>query len=97
MSCKENFTQQEALTNHIVEKHVTDTNNVCDICGKALAHKTSVVYHKEVSIYLFPCERNVSFLLTTGGAQQYGPQMRRVWQRIPAQATASATRSGPLG
>lgn len=50
LSCKELFTQQADLTNHIVEKHVTEKNNVCDICGKTFSHSTSVQYHKEVCL-----------------------------------------------
>ena len=31
-----------------MEQHVTDGNNVCDLCGKVLSHPSSVIYHKEV-------------------------------------------------
>ena len=47
-SCEVVFSQQSALTNHIVEQHITENNNVCDVCGKTFSHPSSVIYHKEV-------------------------------------------------
>lgn len=48
LSCNEMFAQQSVLTKHIVENHISEKSNICDLCGKVFSHSSSVIYHKEV-------------------------------------------------